>query len=61
MGRGRMFLDMDRWGYCFRLGSTEAWFENDSEDARAWLQAHGLIDASGAPTWTVRMGYCGSE
>jgi hypothetical protein len=31
MGRARMLLDMDHWGYSFRLGSTRAWFENDSE------------------------------
>lgn len=33
VGRARMFLDMDRWGYSFRLGSTERWFTNDAEDA----------------------------
>jgi hypothetical protein len=54
MGRARMLLDMDQWGYSFRLGSTEAWFERDSEDARRWLIGHDLIDESGAPTWKVR-------
>ena len=34
--------DMDDWGYSFRLGSTEAWFEADAEDARAWLDRAGL-------------------
>lgn len=33
MGRERMFDDMDRWGYSFRLGSSRAWFHQDSEDA----------------------------
>jgi hypothetical protein len=61
MGRGRMFLDMDRWGYSFRLGSTEAWFENDSEDALDWLLAHGLLEESLVPTWTVRAGSCDNE
>lgn len=41
--RERLFADMDAWGYHFRLGSTRAWFEQDSEDARAWLVAHGLV------------------
>ena len=54
MGHPRMFRDMDQWGYSFRLGSTEAWFERDSEDARAWLLAHDLIDESGAPLWKLR-------
>lgn len=33
----RMLLDMDRWGYSFRLGSTRRWFEDDAEDARLAL------------------------
>lgn len=61
MGRARMFLDMDQWGYSFRLGSTEAWFEGDSEDARAWLLAHDLIDESGRPMWKLRDGSCDNE
>lgn len=43
MGRARMCADMDAWGYTFRLGSAAAWFEQDAEDARAWLIARGLI------------------
>ncbi|MCG8462880.1 MAG: hypothetical protein MI919_41880, partial [Holophagales bacterium] len=43
VGLDRLMLDMDRWGYSFRLGSTRAWFENDAEDARVWLREHGLI------------------
>jgi len=42
-GRARCMADMDAWGYSFRLGSTRAWFENDAEDARAWLAAKSLI------------------
>ncbi|MGH8455376.1 MAG: hypothetical protein ACRETW_13045 [Stenotrophobium sp.] len=34
---------MDAWGYNFVLGSAQAWFERDAEDARAWLLARGLI------------------
>ncbi|MEO6517748.1 MAG: hypothetical protein ABIO17_01965, partial [Pseudoxanthomonas sp.] len=43
VGRERLMADMDAWGYSFRLGSTRAWFEDDAEDAQAWLRAHGLL------------------
>jgi len=43
VGRERLCADMDRWGYTFRLGSARAWFENDAEDARAWLIERGLL------------------
>lgn len=48
MGRERMFIDMDRWGYSFRAGSSQAWFENDAEDALAYLtdtlpHEHGIV------------------
>jgi hypothetical protein len=43
-GRTRMMQDMDAWGYTFRLSSARAWFEQDAEDARAWLLQHGVID-----------------
>lgn len=39
----RMLADMDTWGYSFRLGSTRAWFEQDADDARQWLQERGLL------------------
>lgn len=47
MGRERMFLDMDRWGYSFREGSARDWFERDAEDALAYLSeklthSHGI-------------------
>jgi hypothetical protein len=54
MNRERMQLDMDAWGYTFRLGSARAWFENDADDARAWLLRERLIDVDGAVTWRVR-------
>ncbi|NEX21727.1 hypothetical protein G3480_15645 [Thiorhodococcus mannitoliphagus] len=53
-GRDRMLRDMDDWGYSFRLGSARAWLEQDAEDARDWLLAHGLIDARERPTWRAR-------
>lgn len=49
MGRDRMLADMDGWGYSFRLGSARAWFERDAEDARAFLQQRGVLDAAGNP------------
>lgn len=54
VGRARMFADMDSWGYSFRLGSTRAWFEGDAQDARAWLERHGVIDAGGHVTGGLR-------
>jgi hypothetical protein len=48
--RERMFLDMDAWGYTFRLGSAQAWFEQDAGDARDWLQRHAILDSDQAPT-----------
>jgi hypothetical protein len=54
VGRARMFSDMDRWGYSFRLGSARAWFEQDADDAQQWLRGHGLIDAAGRVTFQLR-------
>ncbi|MEG2805101.1 hypothetical protein [Stenotrophomonas sp.] len=42
VGSARLMQDMDAWGYTYRLGSTRAWFEQDAEDARAWLAERGL-------------------
>jgi len=47
--------DMDAWGYTFRLGSAQAWYTQDAEEARAWLLRHGLMLESGAPTWQLRV------
>jgi len=54
MGRVRMFSDMDNWGYTFRLGSAQRWFNEDAEDASRWLQDNGLIDAAGMITYQLR-------
>ncbi|MEE7545772.1 hypothetical protein HF319_00800, partial [Xanthomonas sp. Kuri4-1] len=48
VGSARLMQDMDTWGYTYRLGSTRAWFEQDAEDARAWLDARGLLPAPAA-------------
>lgn len=45
VGSDRLMLDMDAWGYTYRLGSTRAWFEQDAEDAKAWLLERGLLAA----------------
>lgn len=45
--RERLFADMDAWGYSFRLGSTQRWFEDDADEAQAWLHRRGLLDEKG--------------
>ena len=45
VGSARLMADMDAWGYTFRLGSAQAWFAHDAENARAWLMARGLLPA----------------
>ncbi len=45
--------DMDSWGYSFRLGSAQAWFEQDAQDAQQWLHARGLLP-SGIQASTAR-------
>lgn len=54
VGRERLLADMDRWGYSFRLGSSQAWFHEDAADARDWLLRHGLIDQRDRPTFRRR-------
>ncbi len=55
MGQSRMLQDMDTWGYTFRLGSAEAWFNNDADDALAWLKNYKVLDCSGTPSYDLRM------
>jgi hypothetical protein len=52
-GRERALADMDAWGYSFRLGSARAWFEQDAEDARAFLDARGLLSQAQRQTPTA--------
>jgi hypothetical protein len=53
-GRASLFHDMDSWGYSFRLGSAQAWFEQDAADARVWLLNHRIIDDAQQPTGSLR-------
>lgn len=55
VGRERLFGDMDAWGYSFRLGASRAWFEQDAQDARLWLERHRVIDAQSRLTGALRM------
>jgi hypothetical protein len=55
VGRARLFTDMDSWGYSFRLGNTRAWFEDDAQDARAWLTREGLLSPAGSVTGALRV------
>jgi hypothetical protein len=54
LGRQRMWADMDTWGYTFRLGSAQAWFERDADECRTWLLERGIIDANQQLTWKKR-------
>ena len=60
MGRARMFADMDAWGYSFRLGSSQAWFEADADDALQWLIRYGLVDQRAQLLWRLREGAAAS-
>jgi len=54
VGRERIGIDMDEWGYSFRLGAAKTWFEQDAEDSKAWLHEHGITDAEGRLTGALR-------
>jgi len=54
VGRDRLMLDMDAWGYSFRLGSTRDWFQTDAEDAAEFLRNHGLLNVAGESTFRLR-------
>lgn len=46
VGRAQVLADMDAWGYTFRLGSAQAYFEHDAQAAWRWLHARGLADST---------------
>lgn len=54
VGRQRLMLDMDAWGYSFRLGNAERWFKEDADDAEAWLRTEGLLDSTNEPLFCLR-------
>jgi hypothetical protein len=54
VGRERLFVDMDQWGYSFRLGAAAIWFGQDAGDSRAWLRQHGIIDEHDRLTGQIR-------
>ncbi len=54
LGRQRMMIDMDSWGYTFRLGSAKKWFSEDAEDAFIWLKSHNILNQTGNSTFTLR-------
>lgn len=60
VGRARVWADMDKWGYTFRLGSARAYVEQDADDAWRWLREHGLIDAAGALAITAEAAAAGT-
>ncbi len=51
--RQQMFEDMDAWGYNFRLGSAQAWFQRDADDAVAWLLSRKLLGDEAASALAV--------
>jgi len=56
LNKSRMLADMDQWGYTFRLGSAQKWFESDAQDARKWLIEKGIIDKTGKLSWQLATG-----
>ena len=44
VGHARVLADMDAWGYTFRLGSAQAYFEFDAQSSWEWLGARGLVE-----------------
>jgi len=44
VGQERVLADMDAWGYTFRLGSAQAYFEHDAQSSWHWLAERGLVD-----------------
>jgi hypothetical protein len=53
-GREAVLADMDAWGYSFRLGSARRWFEQDADEALAWLTHEGLATREHGPTGELR-------
>ena len=54
MKQPRMMQDMDNWGYTFRLGSAQNWFEQDAADAYQWLIDNSLVTQH-LPSYQLRL------
>ena len=54
VGRQKLLVDLDVWGYSFREGSAAAWLSGDGVAARRWLADNGLIDENDVPTLRLR-------
>jgi hypothetical protein len=52
VGRARVLADMDAWGYTFRTGSAQTYFDGDAASSWQWLHARGLVDL---PQRTLRL------
>ncbi|MFL2539223.1 MAG: hypothetical protein ACJ0RU_07045 [Candidatus Rariloculaceae bacterium] len=54
LGRKKLINDMDEWGYTFREGDTDKWFNGDGRSAQQWLLTMNIIDIKEKPTWHLR-------
>ena len=54
VGRQRLMQDMDAWGYSFRNGTTQRWFDGDAADALEWLMSENLLTPAGEPVFRLR-------
>lgn len=54
MDKQKMCDDMDSWGYTFRLGSAQRWYQDDAQDAREWLIHYGILGADNQVTFQLR-------
>lgn len=53
--RSQLMQDMDDWGYSFRLGSANAWFNQDADEVCQWLKKHQVINTNGEITWKRKL------
>lgn len=54
VGSEQLMLDMDTWGYSFRLGSASSWFRQDAADACQWLIDKKLLSPANKPIFNLR-------
>jgi hypothetical protein len=53
--RRQLMQDMDDWGYSFRLGSANAWFNKDADEVCQWLREHQIINMNDEITWKLKL------